>query len=312
MCQGVPIVPSAFAPTREYRGLRDRLRRLLNRVDPNPFLQFVPPGHFYSPIPDPEVVDRYRCRLFDRQVRVVPGIDNHTDAQLALLKELAAFYDELPFEDRRSTHRYNFANPFFGYGDAIVLYTMLRHYRPARVIEVGSGFSSAVMLDTNDLFLEGAIKLTFIEPFPERLFSLMRNEDHVRSEVVSAPVQDIPVQSFASLRANDILFIDSSHVVKVGSDVDYLLTWVLPALERGVIVHFHDVFWPFEYPEAWIREGRAWTEAYALRAFLQFNSAYRILLFNSYLATHHKEELSRHLPLAMKNTGGSLWMTKTS
>ena len=106
----------------------------------------------------------------------------------------------------------------------------------------------------------------------------------------------------------DILFIDSSHVAKIGSDVVYLMTEVLPQLRPGVLVHFHDVFWPFEYPEEWVQEGRAWNETYMLKAFLQFNERFRILLFCSYLALHHRAVLEQHLPLALKNSGGSLWL----
>jgi hypothetical protein len=133
-------------------------------------------------------------------------------------------------------------------------------------MEVGSGFSSAVMLDTNDLFFSGKIAFTFVEPYPERLLSLMTGEDRSHQEMLVRPVQEVALERFASLRANDILFIDSSHVAKIGSDVVHLLTNVLPMLNRGVIVHFPDIFWPFEYPEEWILEGRAWNENYVLKA----------------------------------------------
>ena len=109
-----------------------------------------------------------------------------------------------------------------------------------------------------------------------------------------------------------MLFIDSSHVAKVGSDVVHLVTSVLPRLRNGVLIHFHDVFWPFEYPEAWIRAGRAWNEDYLLKAFLQFNAAFKVLFFNSYIAAHHRAIAERHLPLFMKNPGGGLWIEKTA
>ena len=189
---------------------------------------------------------------------------------------------------------------------------MLCHFKPQRIIEVGSGFSSAVMLDTNDLFFSKQIALTFIEPHPERLFSLLNDEDKKRHRIITEMVQNVPLETFDTLEANDILFIDSSHVAKVGSDVVHLLTNVLPRLNKGVIIHFHDIFWPFEYPEEWIREGRAWNEAYVLKAFLQFNAAFRILFFNSYLAIHHKEVLAQNFPLMLKNSGGSLWIEKTA
>lgn len=258
-------------------------------------------------------VDRYQARLFDRSARSIPGIENHLEDQLALIQELSEYYDELPFKDDESPGlRYYFRNSYFSYGDAIALYGMLRHFRPQRIIEVGSGFSSALMLDVNDIFFSKNIALTFIEPQPQRLFSLLSEEDKNLHEIIVDIVQDVPLERFEALQANDILFIDSSHVVKIGSDVVHLLTDILPRLNHGVLVHFHDVFWPFEYPEQWIREGTAWNENYMLKAFLQFNSKFKILLFNSYLAIHQKDLIEKNLPLSMKNTGGSLWIKKTS
>lgn len=251
--------------------------------------------------------------LFNKSVHNIPGIETNEAGQLALASTLSQYYRELPFgDDARAGLRYYFDNIWFTQGDAIILYGILRHYRPRKVLEVGSGFSSAVMLDTNDLYLSGKTNFTFIEPDPERLFRLMSEEDKERHEVIVGMVQDVPLERFEVLRAGDILFIDSSHVVKIGSDVVHLVTEVLPRLHDGVIVHFHDVFWPFEYPESWIRQGKAWNENYLIKAFLQFNSGFKILIFNSYLAAHHKQDMGRNFPLWLKDTGGSLWIQKTA
>ncbi|HKW95839.1 MAG TPA: class I SAM-dependent methyltransferase, partial [Methylomirabilota bacterium] len=115
---------------------------------------------------------------------------------------------------------------------------------------------------------------------------------------------------FRELDESDILFIDSTHVVKLGSDVNYIFREILPSLRVGVYVHFHDVFYPFEYPAAWHREGRAWTEAYLLRSFLTFNSAYEIVLYNTFLEHFHREEFARHMPLCLENEGGSIWLRR--
>ena len=279
----------------------------------NPFLRFARPGHFYSPIPDLEVVDRYRETLFDRGVTDIPGIDLQVPLQLALLESFGAYQDEIPFSEGPTPGlRYQFDNPYFSYGDAVVLYSMLRHRQPLRIVEVGSGFSSAVMLDTNERFCDRRIRLAFIDPYPERLLSLLSEDDSARHEVISDVVQNVPMERFTSLGAGDVLFIDSSHVAKVGSDVVHLVTAVLPRLRKGVVIHFHDVFWPFEYPETWIRGGRAWNEDYFLKAFLQFNTSFKLLFFNSYIATHHAAAAERHLPLFMKNPGGGLWIEKTA
>ena len=279
----------------------------------NLFLQFARPGDFYSPIPNRAEVARYRDALFDRRVTSVPGIDTRAEEQLALLQAFGRYHHDIPFRDEPTAGlRYYFANPFFSYGDAVILYSMLRHRSPRRVVEVGSGFSSAVMLDTNQRFCRQQIRMTFIDPYPERLLALLAEADTERHDVIADAVQGVSFEHFARLGANDVLFIDSSHVAKVGSDVVYLVTSVLPRLRKGVIVHFHDVFWPFEYPEEWILSGRAWNEGYFLKAFLQFNAAFKVLFFNTYVAAHHAAMAGHHLPLFMKNPGGGLWIEKVA
>lgn len=239
------MTPNFFNYVPGYRRLSNVLRK---HYDPhgygsNPFLRAWPAGHYYSPLPDPKFVDERKATLFNRQVESIPGIENNEDGQLALAETLSQYYRDLPFTDKeRAGLRYYFDNIWFSYGDAIILNAMLRHYKPRRIVEVGSGFSSAVMLDTNDLHLSKQISCTFIEPEPERLFTLLSEEDKKRHEVIVGMVQDVPLTQFELLDANDILFIDSSHVVKIGSDVVHLLTNVLPILREGVIVHFHDVF----------------------------------------------------------------------
>jgi hypothetical protein len=124
-------------------------------------------------------------------------------------------------------------------------------------------------------------------------------------------VQRVPLDVFAQLRAGDVLFIDSSHVVKIGSDVAYLVHEVLPSLAAGVVVHFHDILWPFEYPRDWVLDqGKAWNEAYFVRAFLQFNAAFEILYFNSFIANRHPASLRELLPRCVENPGGSLWLRR--
>jgi hypothetical protein len=111
-------------------------------------------------------------------------------------------------------------------------------------------------------------------------------------------------------RSNDVLFIDSSHVTKIGSDVNYLFFEILPRLRPGVLVHIHDVMWPFNYPLEWIIEGRSWNKAYIVRAFLQYNEAFDILLFNSYLGHTYRKMLTEQMPKFLENTGGSIWLGK--
>lgn len=271
---------------------------------------WVPPGHYYSPIPNPDEVRVSEERIF-AMPRELPGIDLNEEGQLRLFRELAAFYGEMPFtEEKKQGLRYYFDNIVFCYTDAVILYSMLRWLRPKRLIEVGSGFSSAVSLDTNDLFLDGSVDFTFIEPFPERLFGLLSEKDRERIALIQKPLQEVDLSLFRKLKAGDVLFIDSTHVSKTGSDVNYIIFDVLPVLEPGVWIHFHDIMYPFEYPREWVYEGRSWNEAYMLRAFLQHNRDYRIRLFNTYLHRFHGEAFEKEMPVCLKNTGGSIWIEK--
>ena len=199
----------------------------------------------------------------------------------------------------------------YSYADAICLYAMMRHLRPKRIIEVGAGHSSCAMLDTNEIFFDNSIALTFIEPHPESFLSLLEHGDQRRIELLTSRIQDVDPGRFASLSANDILFVDSSHVSKVGSDVNYLIFKILPMLQSGVYVHFHDIFYPFEYPKAWICDlGIAWNEAYLLRGFLQYNQSFRIAFFNTYLERFYEKEIRDLMPLCFENTGASIWLRR--
>lgn len=272
---------------------------------------FVPNGHFYSPIPSLKDLERDKDRVLGHVGRSLPGIDLKEDAQFELLKSFSEPYKALPFsEDKVEGLRYFYRNPAYGHSDAIFLNLMIRHSRPKTVIEIGSGFSSCMLLDTNELWFGNSIECTFIEPYPELLYSLLETGDSDRIDIISVGVQEVNLARFEKLQANDVLFVDSTHVGKFGSDVNHIIFNVLPALASGVFVHFHDIFYPFEYPEAWIREGRAWNEAYLLRAFLQHNSTFEIMMFNTFMQQFHRGFFEEHMPLCLKNSGGSIWLRK--
>jgi len=275
-------------------------------------LNFAPPGHFYSPHPDLHEVEARAAELFGTVPAAVPGVELNDEGQLALVAEFARYYGDLPWADEaRPPLRYYYGNHFFCHGDAIALSSLLRHVRPRRVVEVGSGFSTAVMLDTWEQFGAPA-HLTCIEPYPDRLRSLLRPDEGERCVVREQKLQDVEPALFATLAAGDVLFADCSHVSKVGSDVNRLVFEILPSLAVGVWVHFHDIFYPFEYPRSWFHEGRAWNEAYLLRAFLQYNHAFQIRFFGSYLHARHAAAITHHLPLTARNPGGSLWLQKVA
>jgi predicted O-methyltransferase YrrM len=218
--------------------------------------------------------------------------------------------DVVPPAQRLPDRRYWHDNVAFGMGDALVLAGMFRRLRPRRVIEIGSGHSSAWMLDVDEQWLDRATDFTFIEPYPELLRQLLREDDIRRVRIESRPVQDLDVGAVAALQADDVLFVDSTHVLKIDSDVRHLFARIVPVVQPGVYIHFHDIFWPFEYPESWVREGRAWTEAYLLQAFLQFNREFEIVLWNDWLNCNERSLITQYLPLMATNPGGSIWLRR--
>jgi hypothetical protein len=284
---------------------RDQLR-----ADLAHWKTWMSPGHFYSPIPSLDEIRSRESEIFAPAPSTLPGLDLRAKDQVALVRELAAFYPDLPFPRQQSpSTRYWFENWAFSYADAIFLYSMLRHLHPHRVIEAGSGFSSAAMLDTADRWLPDT-SFTFIDPDTTTLDALLRPGDRERVTILPLRLQDVPLTIFDALSANDILFVDSTHVSKTGSDVNRILFEILPRLASGVYIHFHDVFYPFEYPKEWVYEGRAWNEDYILRAFLEFNDSFEIVLFGTWLAHFHRELLDEQMPLTRENPGGSLWVKR--
>lgn len=269
-----------------------------------------PAGHYYSPIPSREEVLTYiKSRKLPSSELI--GIELNAQSQYSLLNEYVLFYKDLPFPERQSSElRFYYENDWFSYSDAIFLYCFLRKYAPKRIIEVGSGFSSAVMLDTIDCNFFRNPEVTFIEPYPDRLVTLLRKGDKQRVTLIDKKIQDVPFDIFSTLEANDLLFIDSSHVVKCGSDLQLLMFEILPHLKPGVFVHFHDVFYPFDYPSEWLNEGRYWNENYFLRAFLSYNSEWRIVFFNTYVHYMFGDLIKEKMPLCAKNSGGSLYIQR--
>ena len=151
--------------------------------------------------------------------------------------------------------------------------------------------------------------LICIDPFPGEL--LRNGSIPALQSLIETKVQDLDLEFFSQLDPGDILFIDSSHTVKIGGDVNYLFLEVLPRLNPGVIVHVHDIFFPFEYRRHWVlNEFRFWTEQYLLQAFLTFNSEFEVLLGNYYLSRYHKEHHRAAFPDLPRWIGGSFWMRR--
>jgi len=267
----------------------------------------------WSAIPSAEDVAR-AARAWEAPARALPGIDLHVDEQLELLAEIGRLGSEVELPAKPAAGwRYYHANGYYGYGDAIVLQGMLRRAEPSRIVEIGAGFSSALILDVADRFLDRPVDCTFVEPYPEnRLLRLLRPEDHARVRIVRRFLQEIDLSMFDTFQAGDIVFIDSSHVSKMGSDVNLLLFEVIPRLPVGTWVHFHDIFYPFEYPPKSTQDRRDWSEAYPLRAFLEHNDAFCIRFFFDYLRRFHATAVERALPGSTEAETTNLWLQRVS
>ena len=288
----------------------DERSELARRLDNAAAPQFYEPGHFYSPVPSLRDIREYLAKLERQPAHELPAIDLNVQGQLDLLDALKLYYGRIPFHAQPAKGLlYHFDNPNYPSADGIVLFCMLNHLRPRRLIEIGSGYSTCAILDTNRLFLDSKVQITSIEPHPELLRSLLANSNDTLT-IVESKLQDVQTDIFDQLERGDILFIDSSHISKVGSDVNYIIFEILPRLKTGVVIHLHDIYFNFEYPGVWLREGRAWNEAYVLRAFLEYNEHFRILHFSSYLQNWHEDWFREHMPETLVNKGGCFWMEK--
>lgn len=247
----------------------------------------IRPIHYYEPLPDfrtitPEQTERRR---------EFSAIDFRWEAQLRLLRELESYAGELAESEVQ--------NDYFSGLDAVIYYSLIRRLKPRRIVEIGGGYSTHIA--GKALAANQTGRLTCIEPYPERL-----NRSSLGVELIAKRVEEIDVSFFASLNANDILFIDSSHTVKFGSDVCYEFLEILPALERGVWVHVHDIFFPHDYPAEWLLKRRlALNEQYLLEAFLAFNREFEVALANHWLALDHAADAVKRLWSAVSSSSAN-------
>lgn len=249
-------------------------------------------NHFYQPVPD-------TSRLSD-SLWIGPslgeGIDFRQAEQLDLLtkvREFRAEYDLFPKSPSWDPFEFYLDNSMFVEVDAEVLYSLIRLNKPRTVIEVGGGFSTRISLQALELNREeagGDFELVVIEPYPTEFHRSLLSSSKV--QLLETPVQEVDGEIFESLVEGYVLFIDSSHILKIGSDVHYLFERVLPKIRPGVLVHFHDIFLPAEYPQHWVKEQlRFYNEQYLLHAFLAFNSAFRVRWASSFMHLNNPREL---------------------
>ena len=216
---------------------RDELKRILADVGP-----FAPPGHFYSPIPSQSDVEEHLIRMQRKSLLVeLPAIRMDDRTQLEFLERLKPYYPQLPFQAGPVEGLlYQFDNPHFSYADASALFCVMNYFRPQTVIEIGSGFSTCVILDTNRISLGSRTQIISIEPHAKLLRSLI-DKSHDSITIIESTLQDTELEVFDRLSAGDILFIDSTHICKAGSDVNYIIFEILPRIKSGVIVQIHDI-----------------------------------------------------------------------
>ena len=263
----------------------------------------VTPVHYYSPIPDSQHLNP---DIWDRPSEV-PGLDLNSTMQLYFLHEVfprfRSEYERIPIDSSVAGDGFYLHNGRFQDTDPLIAYCIVRHFKPRRIVEVGGGYSTLLLEHASKN--NGNTELFIIEPYPEDMLHAYA------SNLIQKKVEDVDLAFFQSLESGDCLFIDSSHVVKTGGDVNFLFLEVLPRLKPGVLVHIHDIFFPFEYPREWITEQRRfWTEQYLLQAFLSFNIEFEVLVSSNYLQTYHSAELEQIFPLTKPWQGGSFWMRR--
>ncbi len=275
-----------------------------------------PLDHHYSPVPDNARLyeEPTRGRVWPEQPQPTPGIDWRGAEQVRLVSETLQPFAEfpVPIASARARHEYRPDNGQFHYLDAWLLQAMLRHARPRRVIEVGCGWSSLVTAWVNRGHLGGGATVTCIDPAPAGF--LAAGVPGI-ADVIQSRVEDLPLQTFAALEGGDVLFVDTTHVVKTGGDVVFLLNEELPRLAPGVLVHVHDIWLPRDYPASWVMAGWSWNENYAVRAFLSFNWAFDVLAGVSWLRLHRPYVLESCVPRIGELENGlsaSLWIRRGS
>ncbi|HVU58953.1 MAG TPA: class I SAM-dependent methyltransferase [Puia sp.] len=243
------------------------------------------PGHYYSPVADVDDLVERQDEIWAE--KSLPGIDLNEETQKEFLTYLLNNESSFGIPWNKEPSKIYYGNsPSYQYVDGVVLHAMVAKHRPKNIIEVGSGASSGCMIDASEL--HGLkTRFTFIEPEPQYcLDKVLKKEDYKSKGVtlIRERVQKVSPEEFKILGENDILFIDSSHVSKPGSDVNFLLTQVLPILNKGVIIHFHDIYYPFEYTKEYLLELKLlWSEVYSLHNFLLFNNSFKIIFFSDYM-----------------------------
>lgn len=271
----------------------------------------VLPIHYYSPMPSVRELKR-KVKQWYKESNLT-GIDFNMKEQLALVENLGKFKSELESLDSYESIDKQCFGEGYGEMESQMLYSMIRNFKPHTIIEVGSGvstFFSSQALNINKQENNVDSRLICIEPYPWKKLS-----DLNKIEIIKKPVQEVDVDFFKVLKEDDFLFIDSSHMVKIGSDVNYLYLEILPNLNKGVIIHIHDIFFPYPALSSNLKmlgEYRLWTEQAMVQTFLTYNNVFKVLLCSSYLHYKMPDALKKTFSIydRKKHLPSSLWLQK--
>jgi len=253
--------------------------------------------HFYLPIPD----DTDDLDGFWGSTSAMPGIDMNDSLALDVMEQICPCYlpefrSKFPIDGPLTPPGFYLINGGYMAVDAHVFYCLLRHFKPKRIVEIGNGNSTLLAIAAADANLEETgtrTKVVSIDPYPWPLF-----KDGYRGldDLIVKRVQDVPVSYFEQLESGDILFIDSSHVIRSGNDVHYEFLEILPRLKPGVLVHVHDISLPKPYPKVYFDNHLYWNEQYLLQAFLAFNDRFEILWPGNYMMLKYPDRMLSTFP----------------
>lgn len=277
---------------------------------------FLPvPVHFYQPIPD--LKDLEKRKVWDK-ISALRGIKFEPRKYLEFIELLGKKYSkecDWPNNPTNNSNKFFLNNSCFSYGCASALHSIIREFKPRKIIEVGSGFSSQVIRDalaqnTKEDNIDSLY--TVIDPYSV----LDKNNFSENANIVKEKIEEIDIDFFRQLEENDVLFIDSSHVCKIGSDVNFEILEILPILKKGVVIHFHDINLPYEYPKVYATNPKFrmfWTESYLLQSFLSCNDNFEIILPMAYVQNNFEKEFRQFFPNSNKAENfrsGSFWIKK--
>lgn len=301
--------PIAYVSAMYMRLLRRRVKFDRLTIIKNLFFRigvFPIMDHYYEPMFNPR-----HLRYSLRKDRHLPGIDLNIEGQISLLEKFdyaEEIKKNIPIEKPNEV-RYYFNNPAYRAGDGEQLYNMIRYFKPEHIIEIGSGFSTLMSIEAIKMNMDEmgrSCKIECIEPYE------MPWLDETMANVIRSRLEEVDQSMFKSLKKNDMLIIDSSHIIRPQGDVLMEYLEILPILNQGVIIHIHDIFTPKDYLDDWIYGTiRFWNEQYLLEAYLSENSNYEIISANNYLKHNHYDILKKKCPfLTEEEEPGAFWLIK--